>query len=143
MLHFITKFCIGLFCYFLCLFCLRLIFFLISGRLCFCCGFPCHLCCHDQLSDAGHIILRMEDLQCKFAAMCVQCICQFFKRWNLAVIIKHWRRRCCADWRHIANNNIGSPALGKTLIKSKAARPYRAVALLIPRCQRRKHDPVF
>ena len=104
---------------------------------------PLHACLHDQPTDSLHIVFRVEDLQRQPAAMRMQCLCQLLKCRNLAVIVKHRRRRSRTHRRNISDYNIGHAALCKPLVKSKAARSDRTVTLFIPGCKRRKHNPVF
>ena len=134
---------IGFFGCFFCKLCLFFAFFFVSGSLCVCSGFSCHVCAHNQPSHSWNVVFRVENLQRQLAAMGVQSVCQLPEGWNLTVVIEHRGRRGGAHRRNVADYNVRSSAFGQAFIEAKAPGANGAVPFLIAGSQRRKHNSVF
>ena len=98
---------------------------------------------HDHATDAGNVVLGVEELQGDLGAVFVDGVREGGKRGNLGIGGELGRGARGHDGRHVADDDVAYAALGKALIERKAALADGAVALLVTGGERREHDAVL
>ena len=98
---------------------------------------------HDHATDAGHVVLGVEQLQRNLGAVLVDGVGQRLKRGDLGVGRKLGRGTCGHNGSYIADDDVAHAATGQALVKSQAALADGTVALLVAGGQRREHNAVL
>ena len=98
---------------------------------------------HDHATDAGHVVLGVEQLQRDLGAVLVDGIGQCLKRRDLRIGRQLGRGACGHNGSDVADDDVAHAATGQALVKSQAALANGTVALLVAGGQWREHNTVL
>ena len=98
---------------------------------------------HDEPAHARDVVLRVKELQGELGTVGVDGLGEAREALDLGVVRELGRGARGVHGGDVADDDVGDPAPCEPLVEGEAARPDRAVALLVARRERREHDAVL